>query len=60
MSQPASPSSTNGELDPDLGPLADDTARMAQRVVASYSTDAEECQMFIDMLGIGPEPVETE
>jgi len=28
--------------------------------VASYSTDAEECRMLLDMLGIGPTPTDTE
>lgn len=60
MAQPASQSSTNGELDPDMEPLADETARLAQRVVAANSADAEECRMLLDMLGIGPQvPGET-
>lgn len=46
------------ELD-DLEPVADETADQARKVVASYSTDAEECRMLLDMLGIGPEPLET-
>lgn len=43
------------ELDPDLEPVADETAHQAQRIVASYAADAEECRMLLDMLGIGPE-----
>lgn len=38
----------------DLEPLADETARQAQRVVAAYATDADECRMLLSMLGIGP------
>ncbi|MGU3432659.1 hypothetical protein ACNHUS_06540 [Actinomycetes bacterium M1A6_2h] len=38
----------------DIEPLADETARDAQRVVAAYATDADECRMLLAMLGIGP------
>jgi len=38
----------------DVEPLADSTARMARRVVAAYATDADECRVFLSMLGIGP------
>lgn len=38
----------------DVEPLADSTARQARRVVAAYATDADECRMFLSMLGIGP------
>ena len=38
----------------DLEPVADETARQAQRVVAAYATDADECRMLLSMLGIGP------
>jgi hypothetical protein len=38
----------------DLAPLADETARQAQRVVAAYAEDAEECRMLLAMLGIAP------
>ena len=38
----------------DVEPLADSTARQARRVVATYATDADECRMFLSMLGIGP------
>ncbi len=40
--------------------LADETAQQARLVVASYSKDAEECRMLLDMLGIGPETPEAE
>ncbi|WP_120313340.1 hypothetical protein [Mycolicibacterium elephantis] len=38
----------------DVEPLADSTARQARRVVAAYATDADECRVFLAMLGIGP------
>ncbi len=38
----------------DVEPLADSTASQACRVVATYATDADECRMFLSMLGIGP------
>lgn len=47
-------------IDDELEPVADETARQAQRVVASYSADAEECRMLLDMLGIGPAPATDE
>ena len=31
-----------------------DTPREARRVVAAYATDADECRVFLSMLGIGP------
>ncbi len=40
--------------DEDLEPVADETARQAQRVVASYAEDADECRMLLSMLGIAP------
>ncbi|MGC0362292.1 hypothetical protein ABH922_000276 [Rhodococcus sp. 27YEA15] len=40
--------------DEDIEPLADETARQAQRVVAAYAEDADECRMLLSMLGIGP------
>ena len=46
---------TNSE--PEIGevePLTDTTARQARRVVAAYATDADECRVFLAMLGIGP------
>ena len=38
----------------DVEPLADSTARQARRVVAAYAVDADECRVFLSMLGIGP------
>lgn len=38
----------------EVEPVADDTASQARRVVAAYATDADECRMFLSMLGIGP------
>lgn len=38
----------------DVEPVADDTASQARRVVAAYATDADECRVFLSMLGIGP------
>jgi len=40
--------------DEDLEPVADETARQAQRVVAAYAEDADECRMLLSMLGISP------
>src|SRR5262245_61104016 len=48
---PAKSHSTDIE---DVEPLADITARPARRVVAAYATDADECRIFLSMLGIGP------
>jgi hypothetical protein len=45
------------EID-DVEPLADHTARQARRVVAAYAEDADECRVFLSMLGIGPAKVE--
>jgi hypothetical protein len=42
----------------DVEPLADSTARQARRVVAAYATDADECRVFLSMLGIGPAKLE--
>lgn len=55
----SAPASKQPELD-DLEPVADETARQARRIVASYSADAEECRMLLDMLGIGPEEQDPE
>ena len=38
----------------DVEPIADSTERQARRVVAAYSTDPDECRVFLSMLGIGP------
>ena len=35
-------------------PIADSTERQARRVGAAYATDADECRVFLSMLGIGP------
>ncbi len=45
------------EID-DVEPLADDTATQARRVVAAYAEDADECRVFMSMLGIGPAKIE--
>jgi hypothetical protein len=45
---------SNDIADDDLEPLADETARQAQRVVAAYAEDADECRMLLSMLGISP------
>jgi hypothetical protein len=39
-------------------PLADSTAKQARRVVAAYANDADECRVFLSMLGIGPAKIE--
>lgn len=41
-------------VDEELEPVTDETARQAQRVVAAYAADADECRMLLSMLGIGP------
>lgn len=50
----AKTTSANDIAEEDLEPLADETARQAQRVVAAYATDADECRMLLSMLGISP------
>ncbi|BBY99933.1 hypothetical protein [Mycolicibacterium fallax] len=47
------PAKTDSDLD-DVQPLGDDTAIQASRVVAAYATDADECRVFLSMLGIDP------
>ena len=42
----------------EVEPLADSTARQARRAVAAYATDADECRVFLSMLGIGPSKLE--
>lgn len=49
--------SDSADID-DVEPLADNTARQARRVVAAYATDADECRVFLAMLGIGPSKLE--
>lgn len=43
----------------EVEPLADTTASQARRVVAAYATDADECRVFLSMLGIGPAKLDT-
>ena len=43
----------------DVEPLAQSTASQARRVVAAYANDADECRVFLSMLGIGPAKHET-
>lgn len=45
--------SESADID-DVEPVADDTASQARRVVAAYANDADECRVFLSMLGIGP------
>lgn len=47
------PAKSEPEID-EVEPLTDTTARQARRVVAAYATDADECRVFLSMLGIGP------
>lgn len=47
-----------GEID-DVEPLADSTASQARRVVAAYASDADECRIFLSMLGIGPAKIDS-
>ena len=42
----------------DVEPLTDRTASQARRVVAAYANDADECRIFLSMLGIGPAKIE--
>jgi len=42
----------------DVAPLTDSTASQARRVVAAYAIDADECRIFLSMLGIGPPKIE--
>ncbi|NLU82275.1 hypothetical protein [Rhodococcus sp. HNM0569] len=50
----AKTTSENEISDDELQPVADETAYQAQRVVAAYAADADECRMLLSMLGIGP------
>lgn len=43
----------NDLTDDDLEPVTDETAYRAQRVVAAYAQDADECRVLLSMLGIG-------
>ncbi|BAH31677.1 MULTISPECIES: hypothetical protein [Rhodococcus] len=40
--------------DEEIETVAEETARMAQHVVAAYAEDADECRMLLSMLGISP------
>ena len=54
-------SATHGDvvvLETDTTTLPDDTATQARRVVAAYAEDADECRVFMSMLGIGPAKIE--
>ncbi|GAB2641276.1 hypothetical protein GCM10027169_06720 [Gordonia jinhuaensis] len=51
---PAKTSDKTEIPDEDLGPVADETANSARRVVAAYATDADECRVLLSMLGIAP------
>ena len=51
------PAKSETEID-DVEPLTDTTARQARRGVAAYATDADECRVFLSMLGIGPAKLE--
>ncbi|MGH3531477.1 MAG: hypothetical protein ACRDUT_12460 [Mycobacterium sp.] len=42
----------------DMEPLTHTTASQARRVVAAYANDADECRIFLSMLGIGPAKTE--
>jgi hypothetical protein len=42
----------------DVEPLTHSTASQARRVVAAYANDADECRIFLSMLGIGPAKIE--
>ncbi|MEZ5210420.1 MULTISPECIES: hypothetical protein [unclassified Gordonia (in: high G+C Gram-positive bacteria)] len=48
------PKTTDLVDDEELDPVADETANSARRVVAAYATDADECVMLFNMLGIAP------
>ncbi|MBB4852696.1 hypothetical protein HNP40_000062 [Mycobacteroides chelonae] len=52
------PAKTDPTANDDIEPLADETAHQAQRVVAAYANDADECRMLLSMLGIGPTKVD--
>ena len=51
---PTKTSTDNDIADEDIVPLEYETASQAQRVVAAYATDADECRMLLSMLGIDP------
>lgn len=47
--------SEHADID-DVEPLADSTERQARRVVAAYAEDADECRVFLSMLGLPATP----
>ncbi len=51
------PAKPDHDID-EVEPLTDNTARQARRVVAAYATDADECRVFLSMLGIGPAKID--
>jgi len=53
------PSKTDPAEIGDVEPLADSTSSQARRVVAAYANDADECRVFLSMLGIGPAKLDT-
>ena len=48
------PKTTDLVDEEELEPVADETAHSARRVVAADATDADECLMLLNMLGIAP------
>ncbi|UZJ24388.1 hypothetical protein RHODO2019_14745 [Rhodococcus antarcticus] len=49
--KPAKPSTA--DLDEEEVEVPSETALAAQKVVAAYAEDADECVVLLDMLGIG-------
>lgn len=52
------PAKTDATDVDDVEPVTDDTASQARRVVAAYANDADECRVFLSMLGIAPTSTE--
>ncbi len=52
MADAKSTKTVTDDLDEEIE-VPDETAVAAQRVVAGYAEDAEECVVLLDMLGIG-------
>jgi hypothetical protein len=53
MADAKSTKSVTDDLDDADVEVPSETALAAQRVVAAYATDADECVVLLDMLGIG-------
>ncbi len=53
MADAKSTKSVTDDLDDVDVEVPSETALAAQRVVAAYATDADECVVLLDMLGIG-------